>query len=69
MNLSTYQLPNQRNAERRNGEKGLGKRDADVVYDQVSDLIDPKFENWCYKKIFELGKDRVLILAAQALRS
>jgi len=40
--------------------------DNDHLYSQLSDLVNDSFKPWYMKQFYRLGKDRVLILAAQA---
>lgn len=38
----------------------------DHLYEQLSDLTNPTFKAWYMKHFYRLGRERVLILAAQA---
>lgn len=40
--------------------------DNDRLYSDLSDLVNNQFRAWYCKMFYQLGKDRVLILASQA---
>jgi hypothetical protein len=40
--------------------------EADHLFNQLTDLVNPQFRAWYCKRFYALGKDRVLILASQA---
>lgn len=40
--------------------------DNDYLYEQNSDLVNNQFKAWYMKQFYRLGKERVMILAAQA---
>lgn len=40
--------------------------DNDFLFDQLQDLVNPKFKAWYCREFYRLGKDQVLKLASQA---
>lgn len=40
--------------------------DNDVLYQELSDLVNPSFRAWYCKKFYQLGKDKTLELASIA---
>jgi len=40
--------------------------EVDQLYAQLKDLVNDKFKPWYCKQFYNLGRDRTLILAAQA---
>jgi hypothetical protein len=48
-------------------DKPLLKEEADNIIESISDLMgDPKFIKWYYKKLYDLGVDKFMELAALA---
>lgn len=47
-------------------DRGGKKYDADHLFDQLSDLVNPQFKAWYCKMFYAIGKDRVLQLASLA---
>lgn len=46
--------------------KGMRGYEADALFEDLSDLTNIEFKRWYCKRFYELGKDRVLVLAGQA---
>ena len=42
------------------------KYDNDLLFDELSDLVNPSFRAWYCKQFYKLGNQRVLQLASQA---
>lgn len=47
-------------------ERGGKKYDADHLFDQLSDLVNPQFKAWYCKMFYAIGVERVLQLASLA---
>lgn len=65
MDLSTYQPPFKRKPV---SAATTGKKiyETDFIYSDLSDLVNDQYRAWYCSKIHAIGRDRIMILAAQA---
>lgn len=62
MNISTINLP----ARATTGQLESKYFETDVLYADLSDLVNDQFKAWYCRKFFTIGRDRILILASLA---
>lgn len=63
MDLSTVLLKQQKPLNQQLENKYF---ETDLIYSDLSDLVNHQYKAWYCSKIFELGRERVMILASQA---
>lgn len=69
MNLSTV-MQNRINVVKQKQLQQLDSKkeylDIDLLYENLSDLVNPNYRLWYCKKFNQIGRERVMILASQA---
>lgn len=66
MEISNIITQRQLSTEVKEAKTTVNCNAVDVLFSDLSDLVNPEFKSWYCKMFYKLGRDQVLIMASKA---